>query len=129
MQAPHRRKSTLATPRMTEARRSGKTVRAMDTTPTALVDDSTVLRIDRPAEQTVPLVFASPHSGRDYPAAFVAQSRLDPHSLRRSEDSFVDELFAGVTRLGAPLISALFPRAFCDPNREPYELDPAMFSG
>ncbi|CUW40000.1 N-formylglutamate amidohydrolase [Magnetospirillum sp. XM-1] len=92
-------------------------------------DDDAVLRVFLPARQTAPLVFASPHSGRDYPAEFVAQSRLDARMLRRSEDSFVDELYAGVVDLGAPLITALFPRAYCDPNREPYELDPAMFSG
>jgi N-formylglutamate amidohydrolase len=80
-----------------------------------------------PARQTMPLVFASPHSGSDYPPEFVAASRLDPLSLRRSEDSFVDELFAAAPKLGAPLIRALFPRAFVDPNREPFELDPAMF--
>lgn len=92
-------------------------------------DDSNVLTILAPAERTVPLVFASPHSGRDYPADFVAASRLDPQGLRRSEDSFVDELFASAQHFGAPLLAARFPRAFCDPNREPYELDPAMFSG
>jgi N-formylglutamate amidohydrolase len=101
----------------------------MDTTPNALSSDATVLRLVVPPEQTVPMVFASPHSGRDYPPEFVAASQLDPVSLRRSEDSFVDELFACAPALGAPLLAALFPRAFCDPNREPYELDPAMFSG
>ncbi len=80
-----------------------------------------------PERQTVPLVFASPHSGCDYPEEFLAASRLDPLSLRRSEDSFVDELFEAAPRLGAPLLRALFPRAFVDPNREPFELDPAMF--
>jgi N-formylglutamate deformylase len=81
----------------------------------------------QPETQTVPLVFASPHSGRDYPAEFVADARLDPLALRRSEDSFVDELFAAAPSFGAPLLCATFPRAFCDPNREPWELDPAMF--
>ena len=42
---------------------------------------------------------------------------------------FVDELFAGVVALGAPLMSARFPRAYLDVNREPYELDPRMFDG
>ncbi|MBI2236583.1 MAG: N-formylglutamate amidohydrolase [Magnetospirillum sp.] len=101
----------------------------MDTTPNALSADATVLRLVVPPEQTVPMVFASPHSGRDYPPEFVAASQLDPVSLRRSEDSFVDELFACAPSLGAPLVAALFPRAYCDPNREPYELDPAMFLG
>lgn len=85
------------------------------------------ISVMRPAKQTAPLVFASPHSGRDYPADFVAASALDPMSLRKSEDSYVDELFAAAEACGAPLLKALYPRAFLDPNREPYELDPAMF--
>ena len=81
-----------------------------------------------PSRQSLPLVFSSPHSGACYPDAFVAGSKLDRLSLRRSEDSFVDELFEAAPRLGAPLLKALFPRAYVDPNREPFELDPAMFS-
>src|SRR5689334_10006412 len=80
-----------------------------------------------PAEQRLPLVFASPHSGSDYPLEFLALSRLDPMTLRRSEDSYVDEIFGAAPELGAPLLRARFPRAFLDPNREPFELDPAMF--
>ena len=82
----------------------------------------------RPARQTIPVVFASPHSGRSYPDEFLAASRLDGLSLRRSEDSFVDELFAAAPEHGAPLLAATFPRAWCDANREPWELDPAMFA-
>ena len=74
-------------------------------------------------------MFASPHSGRRYPTALLSASRLDAMALRRSEDCFVDELFAGAPALGAPLIRAHFPRAYIDANREPYELDPAMFDG
>ncbi len=85
------------------------------------------LRLVRPARQTAPVVFASPHSGRDYPPDFVAAARLDGLDLRRSEDSFVDDLFAEAPVHGAPLLAATFPRAFCDANREPWELDPAMF--
>ncbi|MEZ5907906.1 MAG: N-formylglutamate amidohydrolase [Hyphomicrobiaceae bacterium] len=81
-----------------------------------------------PAEQTCPFVFCSPHSGRIYPADLIAAARLDRHALRRSEDCYVDEMFAGVVGLGAPLISAHFPRAYLDVNREPYELDPALFA-
>jgi N-formylglutamate amidohydrolase len=87
-----------------------------------------VYEILAPAIQTVPLVFASPHSGRDYSPEFLAQSRLDPLTLRRSEDAYVDELFGGAPDHGAPLLRALFPRVFVDPNREALELDPAMFS-
>lgn len=80
-----------------------------------------------PRAQTMPAVFASPHSGTDYPPSFVASSRLDPITLRNSQDSYVDEIFAGVADEGAPLLRALFPRAYVDPNREPFELDPSMF--
>ncbi len=79
-----------------------------------------------PAVQTAPFVFSSPHSGRYYPAEFLAQSRLDPKTLRKSEDCFVDRLFHNVAQLGAPLLCAKFPRAYLDLNREPYELDPAL---
>jgi N-formylglutamate deformylase len=76
-----------------------------------------------------PVVFNSPHSGSTYPRAFLMQSRLDVAALRRSEDSFVDELMAGVVVQGYPLMRAHFPRCFVDVNREPYELDPRMFEG
>ena len=81
----------------------------------------------RPPKLKVPLVFNSPHSGRVYPRAFLASSKLDPLTLRRSEDAYVDELFAGAVELGAPMTRARFPRAYLDVNREPYELDPVLF--
>ena len=80
-----------------------------------------------PERQSAPVVFSSPHSGKDYPPDFVASSPLDLPALRRSEDSFVDELFAAAPGHGMPLLRALFPRAYIDANREPFELDPAMF--
>ena len=85
--------------------------------------------IVRPSRQISPLLFASPHSGREYRPEFLALSQLDPSALRRSEDSFVDELFAAAPDLGVPLLAASFPRAFCDVNRERWELDPDMFEG
>ncbi|MGC2410241.1 MAG: N-formylglutamate amidohydrolase [Methyloceanibacter sp.] len=83
--------------------------------------------VARPRELTAPLLFNSPHSGRIYPRAFLAASKLDALTLRRSEDSYVEELFGFVGALGAPLLYAHFPRAYLDVNREPYELDPALF--
>ncbi|HEX2137853.1 MAG TPA: N-formylglutamate amidohydrolase [Microvirga sp.] len=85
--------------------------------------------VAEPARQTVPFVFNAPHSGAVYPASFLAESRLDALALRRSEDAYVDELFAPMTGLGAPVMAARFPRALLDLNREPYELDPRMFEG
>ncbi len=94
----------------------------------AVADDvEPAYEILAPDRQSMPVVFASPHSGCNYPDEFVAASRLDPLSLRMSEDSFVDEIFAAAPRRGAPLLRALFPRAYVDANREAFELDPAMF--
>src|SRR4249920_2373430 len=76
-----------------------------------------------------PVLFNSPHSGSTYPRNFLTACRLDIATLRRSEDSFVDELIAGVVHCGFPLMRAHFPRCFVDVNREPYELDPRMFEG
>ena len=93
------------------------------------ISHSLAFDLARPARQTAPLVFASPHSGRDYSEDFLAATRLDAVALRRSEDAFVDELFAAAPDHGAPLLAARFPRAWCDANREPWELDPSMFDG
>src|SRR5437867_13377071 len=82
-----------------------------------------------PVEWRGPAVFNSPHSGSVYPRAFLGASRLDVATLRRSEDSFVDELVNGVVARGYPLVRADFPRCYVDVNREPYELDPRMFEG
>lgn len=74
-----------------------------------------------------PIVLASPHSGRDYPPEFIAQTRLTLAQLRRAEDAFVAELLADAAALGVPLIAARYGRAWLDLNRDEAELDPAMF--
>src|ERR1700754_1406501 len=85
--------------------------------------------ISEPEHWRGPVLFNSPHSGRIYPREFLKSSRLDLPTLRRSEDSFVDDLAIGVVHRGYPLMRAHFPRCYVDVNREPYELDPRMFEG
>jgi len=80
------------------------------------------------APPPTPLVFASPHSGRDYPDDMMAAAALDALAIRRSEDAFVDELVSAAPKLGAALITARLARAYIDVNREPFELDPGMFA-
>ncbi|MEP3844014.1 MAG: N-formylglutamate amidohydrolase [Paracoccaceae bacterium] len=75
------------------------------------------------------LVFASPHSGREYTPEFLRQSVLDERTIRSSEDAYVDHLFDAAPQFGAPFITATAPRAFLDLNRSPDELDPALISG
>lgn len=86
-----------------------------------------VLEVSEPRNWSVPVVYASPHSGTWYPPGFVAAAALDANTLRRSEDSFVDRLFQAAPRFGSPLVNCNFARVYLDVNREPYELDPAMF--
>ena len=94
-----------------------------------MTDQNPPFEILPPAERTAPAVFNSPHSGRDFPEDFLRQSRLPKLTLRKSEDCYVDELFVSCVSHGAPMLRALVPRSYIDLNREPYELDPRMFSG
>lgn len=85
--------------------------------------------IIRPRCQTNAVVFATPHSGRCYPAAFLEQTVLNAHVIRSSEDAYVDQLFSAAPLFGAPLLAALLPRAYVDLNRACDELDPAVIEG
>jgi len=72
-------------------------------------------------------VLDSPHSGQDFPADFdAAVSRFD---LREGEDCFIDELYAPATELGVPLLAALFPRTYLDPNRHSGDIDLDLIEG
>ncbi|QYX56920.1 N-formylglutamate amidohydrolase [Roseovarius sp. SCSIO 43702] len=84
--------------------------------------------LSEPATRTTSVVFASPHSGRDYPRWFLAQSRLDEVAIRSSEDAFVDQLLEAAPAMGAPVLCAHAPRAFIDLNRGADELDPALIT-
>src|ERR1700739_20231 len=85
--------------------------------------------IVEPASWRAPIIFNSPHSGSVYPAEFLNASRIDLAALRRSEDSFMDELIGHLSERGFPVVTVNFPRSYVDVNREPYELDPRMFAG
>ncbi len=89
--------------------------------------DQTAVQVIAPTRITSPLVFAFPHSGRQYSEHFLQQSRLDPLTLRSSEDAYVDQLFPAHAVPGASFVQALFPRAWLDANRHPEALDPGMF--
>jgi len=82
-----------------------------------------------PAVWSAPVVFNSPHSGRWYGEDFLRLTQLSPTALRKSEDCYIDELFMGCLAHGAPMLRAHAPRSYIDLNREPYELDPRMFTG
>jgi len=81
-----------------------------------------------PKQSACPVVFASPHSGRVYPAAFLSACRSTLIDVRRIEDAYLDMLIEGSAAAGAPSISGLIGRAVVDLNREETEIDPAMFA-
>ena len=85
--------------------------------------------LSMPDAVTTGVVFASPHSGREYPWSFLRRSVLNERTIRSSEDAFVDQLFEDAPKYGAPLIAATAPRAFIDLNRSADELDPALIQG
>lgn len=82
-----------------------------------------------PKAHTTSVVFASPHSGRDYPPEFIENSVLDEQAVRSSEDAYVDQLYAAAPDHGAPFLMSNTPRAYVDLNRGPEELDPALIKG
>ncbi len=82
-----------------------------------------------PETPTSCVVFASPHSGRDYAWSFLCRTVLDAQAIRSSEDAFVDLLFDCAPHYGAGFIKAPVPRAFVDLNRAVDELDPALIEG
>lgn len=86
-----------------------------------------VLVLAPPRRETVPLVFDSPHSGLALPSDFAPA--VDPALVLVSSDTYVDELFAFAPDLGAPLLTAQFPRSFMDVNRSLLDMDPALVDG
>jgi N-formylglutamate amidohydrolase len=112
---------------MTAGAVSAKSV-AMDSHADVAADNSP-LALAEPATPRLPVVLASPHSGRRYGADFLARVTVPEAELRRAEDAFVDRLFSAGPDLGVPLLAARFPRAMIDVNREALELDPDMFDG
>ena len=125
----HARKNILSSGR-TGVVRSVRNLRDGAPTMTPLDGElSPPFEIVEPAEWRAPIIFNSPHSGSVYPGTFLDASRIDLSTLRRSEDSFMDELIGHLSERGFPVVRVHFPRCYVDVNREPYELDPRMFAG
>lgn len=75
------------------------------------------------------MVFASPHSGVERPADMGEAAGLSEATLRSAEDVGVDRLVRSGPSYGVPLIAGRISRAYCDLNRSPSELDPALIDG
>lgn len=80
-----------------------------------------------PIEKACPLLLSSPHSGRHYPPEFLKITAISRAQLERMEDRYIDNLIEDAPAHGISFIHALFPRSFCDVNRDWRELDGGMF--
>jgi N-formylglutamate deformylase len=88
-------------------------------------DLAAAVSVFRPAQDALPIVLDSPHSGTAYPADFRASAPFE--LLRRGEDLYVDRLYQHAPDFGATLVAANFPRAYIDPNRQLVDIDEALF--
>lgn len=86
-------------------------------------------RLVMPENRSTSVIFASPHSGRDYGRSFMRKTVLDERTIRSSEDAFIDLLFEDAPLMGIPLLAARTPRAYVDLNRAIEEMDPALVEG
>ena len=73
-----------------------------------------------------PLIYDSPHSGREYPDDWKTAAARD--QLRLGEDAYVDELIRSSVEIGATVLSNNFPRSYIDVNREATDIDPDILS-
>ena len=80
-----------------------------------------------PAAAAIPLLLDSPHSGNAFPEDFGAA--VSEAELREGEDCYVDELYAGGPEMGVPLLAALWPRTYLDPNRHAGDVDLELLEG
>ena len=88
---------------------------------------SAAIELRGPARAAIPLVLDSPHSGHVFPEDFGAA--VTETELREGEDSYVDELYAGGPEMGVPLLAALWPRTYLDPNRHAGDVDLDLIDG
>lgn len=100
----------------------------LDAEPAAFPSLEAPFTASLPETTPLPVVFASPHSGNLYPESMTSALCVPLIDVRRTEDAYVDELFASAPRHGALLVSARYGRSVVDLNRDPHELDPAMFA-
>lgn len=91
----------------------------------SIADIGAPFELTEPQTWRAPVIFASPHSGRIYPDSFLSRAACDLITLRANEDAYMDKLLGEAAQIGAPLLTARFPRCFVDVNRAPTELPPS----
>ena len=90
---------------------------------------SSYFRIERPEEQTLPLVVDVPHAGELIPDDVRREMVIGEQVLRRDLDLYVDQLWAAAPRLGATLVACGVSRYVVDLNRAEDDVSPLTVEG
>lgn len=86
-------------------------------------------RVERPSEQTLPVVVDVPHAGEWIPEAVSDEMTVGNRVLRRDLDLYVDRIWANTTELGATLIASKVSRYVVDLNRSSDDVSPETVQG
>tara|TARA_B100002051_G_scaffold39136_1_gene33063 strand:+ start:28 stop:897 length:870 start_codon:yes stop_codon:yes gene_type:complete len=80
-----------------------------------------------PKKPDSPVIFSFPHSGTFYNETIRDDSKLSYKALRKSEDSYVCDIFSDLLDKRTYFIKANFPRCYVDVNRDKREIDRKLF--
>ncbi|QDG50850.1 N-formylglutamate amidohydrolase [Persicimonas caeni] len=86
-------------------------------------------RIERPEEQTLPVVVDVPHAGEWIPDDVRDEMVVGRRVLKRDLDLYVDQMWQDAPALGATLIASEVSRYVVDLNRAPDDVSPETVEG
>ncbi len=93
------------------------------------MSDPSLFRIERPKEQTLPVVVDVPHAGEWIPEDVRQEMVIGEKVLRRDLDLYVDQIWAQVPELGATLVASNVSRYVVDLNRAADDVAPETVKG
>ncbi|MBA2664076.1 MAG: N-formylglutamate amidohydrolase [Bradymonadaceae bacterium] len=88
-----------------------------------------VFRVERPREQTLPIVVGVPHAGDWIPDEVRAEMIIGEQVLRRDLDLYVDKLWRQAPELGATMVVSQVSRYVVDLNRAADDISPLTVKG
>ncbi len=86
-------------------------------------------RVERPDNQTLPIVVDVPHAGEWIPEEIAEEMVVGDRLLRRDLDLYVDRFWADAPREGAPLVASNVSRYVIDLNRAADDVSPEAVEG
>ncbi len=93
------------------------------------MSDPSLYRLERPEEQTLPVVVDVPHAGEWIPDDVREEMVIGQKRLRRDLDLYVDRLWESAPELGATLLVSNVSRYVVDLNRADDDVSPKTVKG